>query len=150
MGVIPLDSIVDPEIIQDEFEEPDDEEDEGEYLYNDNFMDDYREGLHEGLEREWMSKKSRESLSSPSNYVENLPYGSALEVLSSARDGMWRVKLVIDTRQLKQILSEQVNTEALIKKMRAVAVMISSVSSPTRRRSIVQIGRNMKLHDMFH
>ena len=135
LGVTPSDSTVDPEIIRDEPEEPDDEEDEGEDLYNDNFMDDYREGLYEGSERVWMSEKSKESLSSPSDYVVNLPYGSALEVFPSVRDGVWRVKLVIDTRQLERILSEQVNTEALIEKMRIAAAATSSVSSPTRRRT---------------
>ena len=89
----------------------------------------------EGSERDWMSEKSRESSSSPSEYVENLSNGSALEVLPSARDGVWRVKLVIDTRQLEEILSEQVNTEALIEKMRIAAAATSSVSSPSRRRT---------------
>ncbi|XP_022720869.1 DNA replication licensing factor MCM2 isoform X2 [Durio zibethinus] len=53
---------VDPEIIRDEADEVDEEEDEGEDLYNDNFMDDYRRmdgqdqyesiGLDESMEDE--------------------------------------------------------------------------------------------------
>ncbi|XP_015955300.1 uncharacterized protein LOC107479712 [Arachis duranensis] len=65
------------------------------------------------------------------NYVQNLSPGSALEVLPSAKNGVWRVKLVIGTRQLEEILSEQVNTEALIEKMRMAAS-----SSPTRSRTM--------------
>ncbi|XP_027343192.1 uncharacterized protein LOC113855759 [Abrus precatorius] len=71
----------------------------------------------------------------PCDYVKNLANGSALEVLSSAKNGVWRVKLVIDTRQLEEILSEEVNTEALIEKMR-MAATASSTSSPTRSRTI--------------
>ncbi|MED6145882.1 hypothetical protein PIB30_029367 [Stylosanthes scabra] len=65
------------------------------------------------------------------DYVQNLSHGSALEVLPSAMNGVWRVKLVIDTKQLEEILSEQVNTEALIEKMRMAAT-----SSPTRSRTV--------------
>ncbi|TKY60742.1 hypothetical protein E2542_SST17841 [Spatholobus suberectus] len=65
------------------------------------------------------------------DYVENLSNGSALEVLPSAKNGVWRVKLVIDPRQLEEILSEQVNTEALIEKMRMAATACST-SSPSR------------------
>lgn len=65
------------------------------------------------------------------DYVENLSNGSALEVLPSARNGVWRVKLVIDPRQLEEILSEQVNTEALIEKMRMAATACAT-SSPSR------------------
>ncbi|XP_004503598.1 uncharacterized protein [Cicer arietinum] len=67
------------------------------------------------------------------DYVENLSNGSALEVLPSAKNGVWKVKLVIDTRQLEEILSEQVNTEALIEKMR-IAATAYSTSSPTKSR----------------
>ncbi|KAJ1408194.1 hypothetical protein SESBI_23727 [Sesbania bispinosa] len=69
------------------------------------------------------------------DYVENLSNGSALEVLPSAKNGVWKVKLVIDTRQLEEILSEQVNTEALIEKMRMAATACST-SSPTRTRTL--------------
>ncbi|GMN31497.1 hypothetical protein TIFTF001_003287 [Ficus carica] len=54
-------------------------------------------------------------------FVENLANGSALEVLPSGGDGVWRVKLMIDTKQLGEILSEQGNTEALIETMRMAA-----------------------------
>ena len=56
-----------------------------------------------------------------SNFVDNLANGSTLEVLPMVGDRVWRVKLVIDTKQLEEILSEQVNIEALIEKMRMVA-----------------------------
>ncbi|KAI4315547.1 hypothetical protein L6164_028344 [Bauhinia variegata] len=65
-----------------------------------------------------------------SNNVESFPNGSAFQVLPSAGDGIWRVKLVMDTRQLEEILSEQVNTEALIEKMRMAAT--ASSTSPAR------------------
>ncbi|OIW09908.1 hypothetical protein TanjilG_32057 [Lupinus angustifolius] len=68
------------------------------------------------------------------DYVEKLSNeSSALEVLPSAKNGVWKVKLMIDTRQLEEILSEQVNTEALIEKMRMAATTCST-SSPTRSR----------------
>lgn len=54
-------------------------------------------------------------------FVESLSNGQALEVLPSGGDGVWRVKLMIDTKQLEGILSEQGNTEALIERMRMVA-----------------------------
>ncbi|KAG5042434.1 hypothetical protein JHK87_006349 [Glycine soja] len=38
--------------------------------------------------------------SSACHYVENLSNGSALEVLPTAKNGVWRVKLLIDPRQL--------------------------------------------------
>jgi len=65
------------------------------------------------------------------DYVENLSNGSALEVLPSAKNGVWRVKLVIEQRQLEEILSEQGNTEALIEKMR-MAANGCSTTSPSR------------------
>ncbi|MCI24655.1 hypothetical protein A2U01_0045840, partial [Trifolium medium] len=45
------------------------------------------------------------------------------------------LKLMIDTRQLEEILSEEVNIEALIEKMRMAATAYSS-SSPTRSRTM--------------
>ncbi|GAU11847.1 hypothetical protein TSUD_75980 [Trifolium subterraneum] len=69
------------------------------------------------------------------DYVENLSNGSALEVLPSAKNGVWKVKLMIDTRQLEEILSEEVNIEALIEKMRMAATTYS-ISSPTRSRTM--------------
>lgn len=79
---------------------------------------------------------------SVSDYVENLSNGSALEVLPSAQNGVWRVKLVIDTRQLEEILSEQVNTEALIEKMRMAATTCSATSPArsSRTMSIWKVG----------
>ncbi|XP_020210614.1 uncharacterized protein LOC109795497 [Cajanus cajan] len=65
------------------------------------------------------------------DYVESLSNGSALEVLPSAKNGVWRVKLVIDPKQLEEILSEQVNTEALIEKMRMAATTCAT-NSPSR------------------
>ncbi|XP_043707860.1 uncharacterized protein LOC122657140 [Telopea speciosissima] len=56
----------------------------------------------------------------------------ALEVLPSPGKGVWRVKLVIDTKELGEILSEQVNTEALIEKMRSAAS--SANATPKRRK----------------
>ncbi|CAK8579360.1 unnamed protein product [Lathyrus sativus] len=70
------------------------------------------------------------------DYVENLSNGSALEVLPySVKNGVWKVKLVIDTRHLEEILSEQVNTGALIEKMRMAATAYST-GSPTRSRTM--------------
>ncbi|KAL2342658.1 hypothetical protein Fmac_003943 [Flemingia macrophylla] len=79
----------------------------------------------EGLQRSEQVLKS-----AACDYVESLSNGSALEVLPSAKNGVWRVKLVIDPRQLEEILSEQVNTEALIEKMRMAAT--ACTNSPSR------------------
>jgi hypothetical protein len=65
------------------------------------------------------------------DYVDDLATGPVLEVLPALGDGVWRVKLVIGTKQLEEILSEQVNTEALIEKMR----MAASSANLTPRRS---------------
>ncbi|CAI8619609.1 unnamed protein product [Vicia faba] len=68
------------------------------------------------------------------DYMENS--GPAVEVLPySVKNGVWKVKLVIDTRHLEEILSEQVNTGALIEKMRMAATAYST-SSPTRSRTM--------------
>ncbi|XP_040985849.1 uncharacterized protein LOC121234102 [Juglans microcarpa x Juglans regia] len=83
----------------------------------------------EQLEAEWMQAKR--SMSAATDVAENLADGSALEVLPSVEDGVWRVKLVIDTKQLEEILSEQVNTEALIERMR----MAASSASPTPKQT---------------
>ena len=74
-------------------------------------------------------KKSFSHLAS-ARFVENLANGSAMQVLPSGGDGVWRVKLMIDTKQLEEILSEQGNTEALIERMRMVA---SSAATLTPR-----------------
>ncbi|PIN20147.1 hypothetical protein CDL12_07163 [Handroanthus impetiginosus] len=55
-----------------------------------------------------------------------------VEVLSAPRGGgVWKVKLVIDPKDLEQILSEEVNTEALIEQMRVAAAN----STPKRGKS---------------
>ncbi|KAI3710685.1 hypothetical protein L2E82_40474 [Cichorium intybus] len=53
--------------------------------------------------------------------TKKLSDGSGFEVLPPPREGVWKVKLVINTKQLEEILSEEVNTEALIEQMRAAA-----------------------------
>lgn len=70
-----------------------------------------------------------------SNVGMNLTSEPALEVLQSGRKGVWRVKLVIDTKQLEEILAEEGNTEALIEKMRSVASSASSTATTTPRRT---------------
>lgn len=91
-------------------------------------------GIIEQLEAEWMSVVEPAKMSSyaASDFVDNLANGSALEVLPTVGDGVWRVKLVIDTKQLEEILSEQVNTEALIEKMRMVASSASLTPKRTK------------------
>ncbi|KAL2614682.1 hypothetical protein AAZX31_08G024200 [Glycine max] len=80
-----------------------------------------------------VSEEMCKSAASACDYVEKLSNGSALEVLPTAKNGVWRVKLVIDPRQLEKILSEQVNTEALIEKMRMAATACSTTTpSPSR------------------
>ncbi|KAF4389441.1 hypothetical protein G4B88_006500, partial [Cannabis sativa] len=56
------------------------------------------------------------------------PFGNSgmMQVLPSGGNGVWKVKLMIDTKQLEEILSEQGNTEALIERMRMVASSSSS------------------------
>lgn len=54
--------------------------------------------------------------------------GRRSEVLPSTGNGVWRVKLAINASQLADILSEEVNTEALIERMRIFA------SSPAQLR----------------
>ncbi|KAF8379726.1 hypothetical protein HHK36_029173 [Tetracentron sinense] len=71
----------------------------------------------------------RSSSCTASDLVMNLTT-PALEVLPSPGNGIWKVKLVIDTKQLEEILSEQVNIEAMIEKMRTVA---SSASATPKR-----------------
>ncbi|XP_050230080.1 uncharacterized protein LOC126679170 [Mercurialis annua] len=55
--------------------------------------------------------------------------GPAMEVLRSKQsDGVWKVKLVISSKQLEEILSEQGNTEALIEKMRMAAASSATIA----------------------
>ncbi|EXC24697.1 hypothetical protein L484_003139 [Morus notabilis] len=78
-------------------------------------------------------------------FVESLANGSALEVLPSGGDGVWRVKLMIGTKQLEEILSEQGNTEALIETMRMAA---SGSASLTPRHS--KSGWRSNLSSLFN
>ncbi|CAL9030446.1 unnamed protein product [Prunus brigantina] len=76
----------------------------------------------------------KKSFGAGSDFVENLANGSsALEVLPSGGDGVWRVKLVIDTKQLEEILSEQGITEALIETMRMAATATAGMPSTPRQ-----------------
>ncbi|KAA0044931.1 uncharacterized protein E5676_scaffold21G003550 [Cucumis melo var. makuwa] len=79
-------------------------------------------------------------LSQPTNDTESSPpplpskdlgSESGLEVLPASGNGVWRVKLVIDTKQLGEILAEEGNTEALIERIRAAAAT-AAVQSPRR------------------
>ncbi|KAH7513718.1 uncharacterized protein LOC107429808 [Ziziphus jujuba] len=86
------------------------------------------DGVSQSLEAEWMKnvnaaepETAKKSSSAASEFVESLSNGPALEVLPSGGDGVWKVKLMIDTKQLEEIFSEQGNTEALIERMRMVA-----------------------------
>lgn len=83
---------------------------------------------------EWIDETEPPKMSSSAaamDCVDDLATGPVLEALPTLGDGVWRVKLVINTKQLEEILSEQVNTEALIEKMR----MAASSASLTPRRS---------------
>ncbi|KAE9451866.1 hypothetical protein C3L33_16234, partial [Rhododendron williamsianum] len=73
--------------------------------------------------------------------VENGRMGAA-----AARKGVWRVKLVIDTKQLEEILSQEVNMEALIEQMRLAASSASDSAAPRRGKMISwgQWGGNWK------
>ncbi|KAL6182393.1 hypothetical protein ACLB2K_043815 [Fragaria x ananassa] len=78
--------------------------------------------VEEDLEGAEEAEPVKKSFGGASEYVENLANGSGggLEVLPCGGDGVWRVKLVIDTKQLEEILSEG-NTLALIEMMRMAA-----------------------------
>ncbi|MCD9646266.1 hypothetical protein HAX54_035986 [Datura stramonium] len=71
-----------------------------------------------------------------------LTKGSAMEVLPAQRQGIWRVKLIINPQQLEEILSEEGNTEALIEQMR-MAANTSSIAKHTRSASY-SCGVNLK------
>ncbi|GKC36342.1 dihydroxy-acid dehydratase [Tanacetum coccineum] len=73
--------------------------------------------------------------------TKNLSDGSGFEVLPAPRKGVWKVKLVINTKQLEDILSEEVNTEALIEQMRIAAASSMTVGP---RRSKGYWGLNLK------
>ncbi|KAF2313470.1 hypothetical protein GH714_011147 [Hevea brasiliensis] len=55
------------------------------------------------------------------DFGETAENGPAVQVLPSQGHGVWKVKLVINPKQLEEILSEQGNTETLIEKMRMAA-----------------------------
>ncbi|KAL3360661.1 hypothetical protein AABB24_013881 [Solanum stoloniferum] len=64
----------------------------------------------------------------------SLTKGSAMEVLPAQREGVWRVKLIINPQQLEEIFSEEGYTEALIEQMR-IAANTSSIAKHTRSTS---------------
>lgn len=76
---------------------------------------------------------------SSADFVDSLGSGSALEVLPSQGNGVWKVKLVISTKQLGEIFSEEVNTEALIEKMRMAACSASRLT-PRRTKNSWLVG----------
>ncbi|KAL5747723.1 hypothetical protein ACOSQ2_025020 [Xanthoceras sorbifolium] len=88
--------------------------------------------VEEKLDAKRVEKMEPPKMSS-ADFVDSLGNvsGSALEILPSQGNGVWKVKLMINTKQLEDILSEQVNIEALIEKMR----MAASSASLTPRRS---------------
>lgn len=47
--------------------------------------------------------------------------GSSTSTLKPPGNGVWKVKLVINPKDLEKILSEETNTEALIQQMRMAA-----------------------------
>lgn len=71
---------------------------------------------------------------------------AAVEVLPPPQKGVWRVKLVMDTKQLEEILSKEVNMEALIEQMRLAASSASASAAPKRGKMISwgQWGGNWK------
>ncbi|KAE8658535.1 RNA polymerase II transcriptional coactivator KELP-like [Hibiscus syriacus] len=100
-----------------------------------------KNGDKEGVEKVEVDRVDRVEppKMSSADFVENFSSGSsssssasALEVLSSEKNGVWKVKLVISSQQLEDILSQQVNTEALIEKMRMAAAANSAVVTPRR------------------
>nr|GEU48548.1 hypothetical protein [Tanacetum cinerariifolium] len=76
--------------------------------------------------------------------TKNLSDGSGFEVLPAPRKGVWKVKLVINTKQLEDILSEEVNTEALIEQMRIAAGSAASSMKVGQRQSKGYWGLNLK------
>ncbi|CAI9094352.1 OLC1v1030077C1 [Oldenlandia corymbosa var. corymbosa] len=74
----------------------------------------------------------------------SLANGPALEVLPPPQKGVWKVKLAITPKQLEEILSEEVNTEALIEQMSMAANNAVSSGSVTPRRSKISWGLILK------
>lgn len=89
------------------------------------------------------------SLVARSDLVENFAggLGPAMEVLPRDGNGMWKVKLVMDTKQLEEILSQQVNVEALIEQMRMAAS--SATLPPKRARGSWGVGWRPALSNVF-
>lgn len=95
---------------------------------------------------------------SPPALAESLASGAGLEVLPMPRrgDGVWKVKLVIDTKQLEEIMSQEVNVEALIERMREAASSSSgnytgaaASQSPKRGKAKGGLGLRPSLSNMF-
>ncbi|KAJ4831679.1 hypothetical protein Tsubulata_051590 [Turnera subulata] len=99
-------------------------------------------GHHDGTESPKMST------STATDIVEDLANGPALEVLPRQGDGVWKVKLVINTKQLGEILSEEVNTEALIERMRMAAISSDSLT-PRRSKSYWGVGWKPAISSVF-
>ncbi|XP_058103344.1 uncharacterized protein LOC131246894 [Magnolia sinica] len=87
---------------------------------------------------ETLTGSSRLSSGTASDLLTNLTVGPALEVLPSPGNGVWKVKLVINTDQLAEILSEQSNTQALIERMRTAAS--TSGATPKRDKGTWSVG----------
>ncbi|KAG8382118.1 hypothetical protein BUALT_Bualt05G0043300 [Buddleja alternifolia] len=64
-----------------------------------------------------------------------------VEVRPRPGNGVWKVKLVIDPRELEKILSEGANTDALIEQMR-----IAAYSTPKRGKSSSGVNGNHLSH----
>ncbi|KAK9926936.1 hypothetical protein M0R45_024143 [Rubus argutus] len=95
-------------------------------------------GVVENLEGAEEAEPVKKSFRGASDFVENLANGSGgvwkccraewkeeRGAREAGGDGVWRVKLVIDTKQLEEILSEG-NTLALIETMRMAATASST------------------------
>ncbi|MBA0556070.1 hypothetical protein Golob_026204 [Gossypium lobatum] len=89
---------VDPEVIRDKPDEVDEEEDDGEDLYNDNFMDDYREM---GAQDQYESVGLDESVEDERDLDQIMQDRRAAELELDARDAR------IPNRKLPQLLHDQ-------------------------------------------
>ncbi|KAH7512412.1 hypothetical protein FEM48_Zijuj12G0088200 [Ziziphus jujuba var. spinosa] len=77
----------------------------------------------------------------------HLSNGPASEVLPSSGYGVWKVKLMIDTKQVEETFSKQGNTKALIEKMRMVT---SSASlKPRHAKSFRDGGGKARIFEKF-
>ncbi|MQM10713.1 hypothetical protein Taro_043613 [Colocasia esculenta] len=78
---------------------------------------------------------------SASSTEMDLPFSSgmvcehvrSLEVLPPQTNGVWRVKLAIDAERLASILSEQVDAEALIERMRMLAITVETMPAHAKQ-----------------